>query len=138
MEPALHGLGKRVPLIDLKFFITALILQRQTGTNMVAVLENLSSLVRERLNLAAKLKAHTAQQRFSAGLLCCLPLVPVPTPAPGPSKSDGGAPPSVDAARSPEEVSSAMMVRRRDISPLARTRSCPIVSFSSKPCSPVR
>jgi len=75
VEPALHGLGKRVPLIDLKFFITALILQRQTGANMVAVLENLSSLVRERLTLAAKLKAHTAQQRFSAGLLCCLPLV---------------------------------------------------------------
>jgi tight adherence protein B len=75
VEPALHGLGKRVPLIDLKFFITALILQRQTGANMVAVLENLSSLVRERLNMAAKLKAHTAQQRFSAGLLCCLPLV---------------------------------------------------------------
>ena len=42
---------------------------------MVAVLENLSTLVRERLNMAAKMKAHTAQQRFSAGLLCCLPLV---------------------------------------------------------------
>ncbi len=70
VEPALHGLGKRVPLIDLKFFITGLILQRQTGANMVAVLENLSTLVRERLNMAAKLKAHTAQQRFSAGLLC--------------------------------------------------------------------
>jgi tight adherence protein B len=75
VEPALHELGKRVPLIDLKFFITALILQRQTGANMVAVLENLSTLVRERLNMAAKLKAHTAQQRFSAGLLCCMPLV---------------------------------------------------------------
>jgi tight adherence protein B len=75
VEPALHGLGKRVPIIDLKFFITSLILQRQTGANMVAVLENLSMLVRERLNMAAKLKAHTAQQRFSAGLLCCLPVV---------------------------------------------------------------
>lgn len=75
VEPALHGLGKRVPLLDLKFFITSLILQRQTGANMVAVLENLSMLVRERLNMAAKMKAHTAQQRFSAGLLCCLPLV---------------------------------------------------------------
>jgi tight adherence protein B len=75
VEPALHSLGKRVPLIDLKFFITSLILQRQTGANMVAVLEGLSMLVRERLNMAAKLKAHTAQQRFSAGLLCCLPLV---------------------------------------------------------------
>jgi tight adherence protein B len=75
VEPALHGLGKRVPLLDLKFFITSLILQRQTGANMVSVLENLSTLVRERLNMAAKLKAHTAQQRFSAGLLCALPLV---------------------------------------------------------------
>src|SRR5499427_6466502 len=75
VEPALHNLGKRVPLIDLKFFITSLILQRQTGANMVAVLENLSMLVRERLNMAAKLRAHTAQQRFSAGMLCCLPLV---------------------------------------------------------------
>ena len=75
VEPALHGLGKRVPILDLKFFITALILQRQTGANMVAVLENLSMLVRERLNMAAKLAAHTAQQRFSAGLLCLLPVV---------------------------------------------------------------
>jgi tight adherence protein B len=75
VEPALHALGKRVPLVDLKFFITSLILQRQTGANMVAVLENLSMLVRERLNMAARLKAHTAQQRYSAGLLCALPLV---------------------------------------------------------------
>lgn len=75
VEPALHNLGKRVPIIDLKFFITGLILQRQTGANMVVVLENLSGLVRERLNMAAKLKAHTAQQRFSAGLLCLMPVV---------------------------------------------------------------
>ncbi|HYW43925.1 MAG TPA: type II secretion system F family protein [Bryobacteraceae bacterium] len=75
VEPALHLLGKRVPLIDLKFFITSLILQRQTGANMVGVLEGLATLVRERLNMAAKLKAHTAQQRFSAGLLCMLPVV---------------------------------------------------------------
>lgn len=75
LEAALHNLGRRVPLIDLKFFITGLILQRQTGANMVAVLENLSILIRERLNLAAKLKAATTQQRFSAALLCALPVV---------------------------------------------------------------
>src|ERR1041384_6758112 len=75
VEPALHALGKRLPLLDLKFFITTLILQRQTGANMVAVLEDLAMLVRERLNMAAKLRAHTAQQRFSAGLLCALPVV---------------------------------------------------------------
>jgi tight adherence protein B len=75
LEPTLHNLGARVPIIDLKFFITGLILQRQTGANMVAVLENLATLVRERLNMAAKMKAHTAQQRFSAGLLCGMPVV---------------------------------------------------------------
>lgn len=75
VEDTLHGLGHRVPLIDLKFFITGLILQRQTGANMVQILENLAILVRERLNLAAKMKSATAQQRFSAGLLCSLPIV---------------------------------------------------------------
>jgi len=75
LEDTLHGLGRRIPLIDLKFFITGLILQRQTGADLVQVLENLALLVRERLSLAAKMKAATAQQRFSAGLLCVLPLV---------------------------------------------------------------
>ena len=75
LEAALHNLGKRVPLVDLKFFIIGLILQRQTGANMVEVLENLSLLVRERLNLVAKMKAATAQQRLSAALLCAMPIV---------------------------------------------------------------
>jgi tight adherence protein B len=74
-ETALHGLGERVPLIDLKFFITGLILQRQTGANMVEVLENLAVLIRERLNLSEKLKAGTAQQRFSAALFCSVPII---------------------------------------------------------------
>jgi tight adherence protein B len=75
LDETLHGLGRRVPLIDLKFFITGLILQRQTGADLVEVLEGLATLVRERLALAEKMKAATAQQRFSAGLLCILPLV---------------------------------------------------------------
>jgi tight adherence protein B len=75
VEQALHGLGKRVPLIDLKFFVTGLILQRQTGANMVQVLESLAALVRERLGLAAKMKASTAQQRFTAVFICSLPIL---------------------------------------------------------------
>ena len=75
IEETLHGLGRRVPIIDLKFFVTGLILQRQTGANMVQVLENLALLVRERLNLVAKIKAATGQQRLSALLLCILPVV---------------------------------------------------------------
>lgn len=75
IEEVLRNLGRRVPLLDVKFFVTGLILQRQTGANMVGVLENLSLLVRERLNLLARMKAHTAQQRASAALLCVLPIV---------------------------------------------------------------
>jgi tight adherence protein B len=75
IDAALHKLGERIPILDLKFFITGLNLQRQTGANMVDVLENLATLVRERLNMAGKLRAHTASQRFSAGLLCILPFV---------------------------------------------------------------
>ncbi|MBC8168054.1 MAG: type II secretion system F family protein [Bryobacteraceae bacterium] len=75
LDSALRNLGGRIPLIDLRFFITSLILQRQTGANMVEVLGNLSLLVRERLHLVEKMKASTAQQRFSAALLCSMPIV---------------------------------------------------------------
>lgn len=75
IDDSLHNLGERMPLIDLKFFITGLILQRQTGANMVSVLENMSNLIRERLNLVERMKAATTQQRASAALLCSLPIV---------------------------------------------------------------
>ncbi len=75
IDQTLHSLGNRVPIIDLKFFVTGLILQRQTGANMVQVLNDLALLVRERLNLSEKMKSATAQQRFSAALLCAMPIV---------------------------------------------------------------
>ena len=75
VDAALHSLGDRVPLLDLRFFSTGVILQRETGANIVTVMENLSAVIRERLQLRARLRAHTAQQRFSAGLLCGLPVV---------------------------------------------------------------
>lgn len=74
VEEALHNLSDRVPLLDMRFFSTAVVLQRETGANIVTVMENLSFVIRERLQLRARLRAHTAQQRFSAGLLCGLPL----------------------------------------------------------------
>ena len=75
VSEALHSLGDRVPLLDLRFFSTGVILQRETGANIVTVMENLSAVIRERLQLRARLRAHTAQQRFSAALLCGLPVV---------------------------------------------------------------
>ena len=75
MEEALHSLGDRVPVLDIRFFSTGVILQRETGANIVTVMENLSAVIRERLQLRGRLRAHTAQQRFSAGLICGLPVV---------------------------------------------------------------
>jgi tight adherence protein B len=75
VDVALRNLGDRVPIVDLHFFITGVILQRQTGANIVSVLENLSMVIRERLNMAAKLKAHTAQQRLSAVVMILAPIV---------------------------------------------------------------
>ncbi len=75
VEQALHNLGDRVPLLDMRFFSTGVVLQRETGANLATVLENLSAVIRERLQLRARLRAHTAQQRFSAALLCGLPIV---------------------------------------------------------------
>jgi tight adherence protein B len=71
---ALHSFGDRMPLLDLRFFSTGIVLQRETGANIVTVMENLSGVIRERLQLRARLRAHTAQQRFSAILLCGLPI----------------------------------------------------------------
>ena len=75
VEEASHNLGDRVPLLDVRFFATGVILQRETGANIVAVMENLSTVIRERLQLRARLRSHTAQQRLSATLLCSLPVV---------------------------------------------------------------
>ena len=72
---ALRNLARRMPLVDLHFFVTGVILQRQTGANIVGVLESLSGVIRERLTMAARLKAHTAQQRLSAVVMILAPLV---------------------------------------------------------------
>ena len=72
---ALHSLGDRIPLLDLRFFSTGIVLQRETGANIVVVMESLSAVIREKMRLRARLRAHTAQQRFSASLLCGLPVL---------------------------------------------------------------
>jgi tight adherence protein B len=74
VDTALRKLANRVPIVDLHFFVTGVVLQRQTGANIVAVLENLSLIIRERLNMAAKLRAHTAQQRLSAVVMILAPV----------------------------------------------------------------
>lgn len=75
VNEALKRLGDRVDCQDLQFFITAVMLQTETGGNLAEILENIGFLIRERLKLKGKIKALTAEGRFSALILACLPFV---------------------------------------------------------------
>lgn len=73
-KQAILSLAKTVPdNIDLKFFITAVILQREVGGNLAKILDGLSVTIRERFKMAGQLKAQTAQARFSGFMLICVP-----------------------------------------------------------------
>jgi len=74
VRDALLNLGERVPLLDVKFFVTALLLQRESGGNLAEILEKLSYLIRERVKLMRQLRVHTAHARMTMLILMCLPL----------------------------------------------------------------
>jgi tight adherence protein B len=71
---ALLNLANRVPLEDVRFFVTAVLIQRETGGNLTEILGNISSLVRERLRLFANIRVLSAEGRLSAWILIALPI----------------------------------------------------------------
>lgn len=71
---ALRRMGDRVASQDLRYFVTAVMIQTETGGNLAEILENIGSLIRERLKLKGKVKSLTAEGRFSALVLTVLPL----------------------------------------------------------------
>jgi tight adherence protein B len=75
MDTALDNLCTRVPLLDLRFFSTALLLQRQTGGNLSEILRQLSNLIRERFRLKGQVKALSAHGRLTSMILTGLPVV---------------------------------------------------------------
>jgi tight adherence protein B len=70
----LVNLTKRVDSIDLRFFVTAVILQRDTGGNLAEILENTSKLIRDRFRILGDIKTFTAQGRLTGWILLSLPL----------------------------------------------------------------
>ena len=70
----MFNLTKRVDSLDLRFFITSVILQRETGGNLAEILENTSKLIRDRFRVLGDIKTFTAQGRLTGGILLCLPL----------------------------------------------------------------
>jgi len=74
LKLALDNLCKRMPLIDLRMAVTAIMIQRETGGNLGEVLEQVASTIRERFRILQDLKTLTTSSRMSAWLLCALPI----------------------------------------------------------------
>jgi tight adherence protein B len=75
LEEALTDLTKRVPNLDLKFFATAIILQRQTGGDLAEILDKIGNLIRERFKIWGQVQALTGEGRLSGVVLLALPPV---------------------------------------------------------------
>src|SRR5438309_11753649 len=73
VRDALVNLTERIPLVDVKFFITAVMLQRETGGNLAEILDNLSYVIRERFKILRQVRVYTAQGRMTMMLLMGLP-----------------------------------------------------------------
>jgi len=73
VRDALMNLTQRIPLVDVKFFVTAVMLQRETGGNLAEILDNLSYVIRERFKIQRQVRVHTAQGRLTMALLMGMP-----------------------------------------------------------------
>ncbi|MCO6436257.1 MAG: type II secretion system F family protein [Phycisphaerae bacterium] len=74
IEDALLSMAKRVDSLDVRFFVTAVMIQRQTGGDLAEVLDKISSVIRERIELAGLVRGLTAEGRLSGWVLFCLPV----------------------------------------------------------------
>ena len=73
LRDALNGLADRTPLLDIRFFVTAVTIQRESGGNLSEILENLAHVVRERFKIRRQVRTHTAHGRFTGYVLLALP-----------------------------------------------------------------
>ena len=70
---ALKGLADRVPVLDARFFVTAVLTQRETGGNLSEVLDNLASVIRDRFRVKRQVRVVTAHGRITGWILAGLP-----------------------------------------------------------------
>jgi tight adherence protein B len=75
MKDALQNLTERIPSLDVRFFSTAVLIQRETGGNLAEILENLAHVVRERFKILRQVRVYTAHGRFTGWVLLALPVV---------------------------------------------------------------
>lgn len=73
LPEALRAMARRIPLIDARFFVTAVLTQREAGGNLAEVLDNLSAVIRERFKIKRQIKVITAHGRLTGLVLALLP-----------------------------------------------------------------
>lgn len=74
LRDALIGLCERIPLIDIRLLVIALLVQKETGGNLAEILDKLSHVIRERFRIAGEVRVRTAQGRLTAAILISLPI----------------------------------------------------------------
>ena len=75
LKECLFDLADRVPLLDVRFFATAVTIQRETGGNLAEILDKLAYVVRERFKILRQVRVHSAHGRFTGYVLLALPAV---------------------------------------------------------------
>lgn len=75
LEESLQGLCERIPTLDVRFFVTSVVLQRQTGGDLAEILDKIGHLVRERFKIWGQIQALTGEGRLSGIVLLALPPV---------------------------------------------------------------
>jgi tight adherence protein B len=74
LEVALQKLAKRIPSLDVHFFVSAVVLQKRTGGNLAEILDKLAYVIRERFKLRGRIRAISAHGRMTGIALTCIPL----------------------------------------------------------------
>lgn len=72
---AVNDLARRVPVREVAYFVVAILVQRESGGNLIEILDKIGALVRQRIHLAGEIRAITAQGRLSARIMLALPFV---------------------------------------------------------------
>ena len=72
---AMLNLSRRVPVADLQFLVTAILVQKETGGNLAVVLDKTSNVIRERIRVEGQMRIRSAQGRLTGWILCALPFV---------------------------------------------------------------
>jgi tight adherence protein B len=73
LRDALLNMGERIHSIDAKFFVTALLIQKETGGNLAEILDGLSRVIRDRFRIYRDVRTKTAHGKITAGILIALP-----------------------------------------------------------------